>query len=139
MLACRCHLIVTMRSKVEYVVEEDNRGRKVPRKVGMAPVQRDGLEYEFDVVGDMDLENTLVVTKSRCSALAGAVVNKPGRQFAENFSNWLSDGLEVQDPNLASNPTDTFVGLLAPVVVAGWGSCFCRRTRSLSYAGIVTI
>lgn len=40
------HVIVTMRAKTEYVVEKDDRGKHVPRKVGLAPVQRDGLEYE---------------------------------------------------------------------------------------------
>ena len=95
-LAVRCHVIVTMRSKVEYVVEDDGRGRKVPRKVGMAPIQRDGLEYEFDVVGDMDHENTLVITKSRCPDLSGLVVKKPGESFAKTFLKWLSDGQEAK-------------------------------------------
>ncbi len=102
-LGARCHIIATLRSKVEYVVEEDNRGRKVPRKVGMAPVQRDGLEYEFDVVGDMDPENTLVVTKSRCPKLSGVVVNKPGREFSETFNRWLSNGHAIDEMAAASN------------------------------------
>src|SRR5690606_36186079 len=64
MLQSRLHLIVTMRAKIEYIVEKDERtGKSVPRKVGLAPIQRDGLEYEFDVVADMDLDNTLIVSK----------------------------------------------------------------------------
>ena len=38
------HIIVTMRSKMEYVQATDDRGRTVVRKVGMQPVQREGLE-----------------------------------------------------------------------------------------------
>ena len=109
-LSCRCHVFVTMRSKVEYVVEDDGRGRKVPRKVGMAPIQRDGLEYEFDVVGDMDQENTLIVTKSRCPKLTGAVVKKPGREFAEIFADWLSGASTVEEnfiPKLEGNNSAT--------------------------------
>lgn len=89
---CRCHLIVTMRSKTEYVIETVN-GKQVPRKVGMAPVQRDGMGYEFDVVGEMDQENTLVITKSRCPALAGAVYRKPGDEAALALKAWLDDGV----------------------------------------------
>lgn len=92
MLQSRCHIIGTMRTKTEYVIEEDERGKKVPRKVGMAPVQRDGLEYEFDVVGDMDLENNFLVSKTRCPALAGKVFKKPGKPLADILHAWLSDG-----------------------------------------------
>ncbi len=41
-----------MRAKTEYVIQEVN-GKQVPKKIGMAPIQRDGVEYEFDVVADM--------------------------------------------------------------------------------------
>ena len=103
MLACKCHLIVTMRSKTEYVIEDDERGRKVPRKVGMAPIQRDGLEYEFDVVGDMDQENTLVISKSRCPELFGAVIKKPGEEFANTLLAWLSSGEKGKEPQRQTN------------------------------------
>ena len=51
------HVIATMRSKMEYVQATNDRGRTIVRKVGMQPVQREGLEYEFDVVADMTVEN----------------------------------------------------------------------------------
>lgn len=92
MLQSRLHLVATMRSKVEYVQEKDASGRTTIRKVGMAPVQRDGMEYEFDIVGDLDVDHNLVVTKSRCKALADAVVNKPGDEFAAQIKAWLTDG-----------------------------------------------
>lgn len=87
------HIIVTMRSKTEYVMEQVERNGKtvtIPKKIGLAPVQRDGLEYEFDVVGDMDTKNRLVVGKTRCSALAGAVIDKPGAELAVVLMNWLN-------------------------------------------------
>ena len=46
-IGARLHIIVTMRSKVEWVIEKDERGKAVPRKIGLQPVQREGLEYEF--------------------------------------------------------------------------------------------
>ena len=99
MIASRLHLIVTMRSKTEWVVERDERtGKTQPRKVGLAPVQRDGLEYEFDVVADMDIENNLIVSKTRCPALAGAVVAKPGKALAETLRAWLTSGASAAEP-----------------------------------------
>ncbi|GAA0720228.1 ATP-binding protein [Dactylosporangium roseum] len=93
LLAYPGHVIVTMRTKTEYVVEEDSRGRKVPRKVGLKPEQRDGIEYEFDIVGDLDLENTLVVAKSRCKVLAKAVIQLPDEEsFGGVVRAWLEDG-----------------------------------------------
>ncbi|TDD54537.1 ATP-binding protein [Nonomuraea terrae] len=86
------HVIVTMRSKTDYVIEEDQRGRKVPRKVGLKPEQREGIEYEFDIVGDLDHENTLVISKSRARTIAGRVVPKPGAEFAQEIAAWLGDG-----------------------------------------------
>ena len=42
--------------KTEWVIEKDDRtGKSTPRKVGLQPVMRDGIEYEFDVCGDIDL------------------------------------------------------------------------------------
>jgi DNA polymerase III delta prime subunit len=98
LVRCKCHLGVTMRSKVEYVIEEGANGKKMPRKVGMAPVQREGLEYEFDLVADFDSENTMVVTKSRCSKLSGGVYRKPSSDVAAIFKQWLTDGTPPPPP-----------------------------------------
>ena len=92
MLRCDMHLLVTMRTKTEYVQEKDEKGKTVIRKVGLQPVQRDGLEYEFDVVGDMNQDNQLIVGKTRCSALRGAVIDLPGKKLAQTLAAWLGTG-----------------------------------------------
>ncbi len=91
-LAVDCHVIATMRTKTEWVIEEDSRGKKAPRKVGLAPVMRDGIEYEFTLIGDMDLEHRITISKSRCPDLADQVV-QPGRatEAAGTFLSWLSE------------------------------------------------
>lgn len=88
----KLHIIVTMRSKAEYVIEQNAQGKNAPRKVGTAPIQRDGLEYEFDLYADMDHENTMIVQKSRCPELAGKVIAKPGSDVADVLKRWL-DGV----------------------------------------------
>jgi hypothetical protein len=59
------HVIATMRSKSEFALEEVN-GKKVPRKIGMQTVAREGTEYEFDLMLDLSDQGTLTITKSRC-------------------------------------------------------------------------
>jgi hypothetical protein len=46
MIRSKLHLIATMRSKMDYVVETNEKGKSVPKKVGLAPVQREGTDYE---------------------------------------------------------------------------------------------
>ncbi len=89
-LASPCHVIATLRSKMEYVQERDERtGKTGIRKVGMQPIQRDGIEYEFDVVGDLDQEHVLSITKSRCPVLSEQVIPKPGSGLAAMLKDWL--------------------------------------------------
>jgi len=83
------HIIATMRSKMDYVQEKDERGKSVIRKVGMAPEQRDDMPYEFDVMLDMNIDNEAIVTKTRCPALTGKVIAKPGKQVADILNQWL--------------------------------------------------
>lgn len=95
MLQSPCHVIATMRSKTEYVVEEIERGGKktqVPRKIGTAPIQRSGMEYEFTIVGDLDLDHNLVISKSRMESLADVVEKKPGVKFFQKVYEWLNSG-----------------------------------------------
>ncbi len=95
------HVIVTLRVKTQYVVEQVERNGKaqsVPRKIGLKPEQREGLEYEFDLVCDMDLENTLTVSKTRLPMLRGAVIQEPGTELADTVKDWLADGEEANGP-----------------------------------------
>jgi hypothetical protein len=104
--AAPMHLIVTMRAKTEWVLEDVDNGRggssKAPRKVGLAPIQRDGLEYEFDVVGDLTLAHDLLVSKSRCELFDRATIARPGRELGAQLGAWLNEGApEPQVPAVA--------------------------------------
>lgn len=96
------HVICTLRAKMEYVQEKNDRGRTEVRAVGMKPIQRDELEYEFDVYGLLDQDNRLVVRKSRCPYLNGAVIEKPGHETADVLLSWLSSGSEAAQAPVAS-------------------------------------
>ena len=108
-VGCKAHVIATMRAKTEYAQEKDERGKTVVRKVGLAPVQRDGLEFEFDVVGDLTAENDLVITKTRCPRLSGVVQKHPGDETSSILRAWLADGVPAAEvaPPSAPRPTET--------------------------------
>lgn len=93
------HVITTMRSRMEYVQEKDETTGKIEiKKVGLAPIQRPGMEYEFDIVCDIDWAHLMKVTKSRCPAIADMTVEKPGPLFMQPVLAWLSGGEEYTAP-----------------------------------------
>lgn len=89
-LRCPLHLICTMRSKMGYVIEG-----KTPVKVGLEPVQRQGMEYEFDILCDVDAAHGVTVTKSRCSVMADKYAMKPGPEFIGPLVHWLNEGADI--------------------------------------------
>lgn len=95
LVGVNAHVIATMRSKQDYVLVERN-GRMVPQKVGMAPVQRDGFEYEFDVMMDIDIEHVGRVQKTRCPALVDGAFVKPGADVAGILREWLTGAAPEQ-------------------------------------------
>lgn len=135
MLAVPCHVIVTMRAKTEYIMEEDERGKKTPKKVGLAPEQRSGCEYEFDIVGDMTIENTLLVSKSRCSEIRDAqVFKRPNGRFAKMVLDWLNDGVEP-----TAKPVDTLAfDMLQSHISAGMLDGFPAMVHQARDEGAIT-
>lgn len=99
MLQSPAHIIATMRSKTEYVLEENDKGKKMPKKIGMAPVQREGMDYEFTIVFDVDQKkHYATVSKNRISLFdqfCGVIKKDHGKQILD----WLNDGI---DPSIAA-------------------------------------
>lgn len=71
-LQADAHIICTIRTKQDYVLQEKN-GKQIPEKVGLKPIQRDGIDYEFTLVFDIDIKHNATATKDR----TGLFVGKP--------------------------------------------------------------
>lgn len=84
-----CHLIVTLRSKTEWILDERNK----PRPVGLGAVQRPGYEYEYDVVGQLSRDHVLTIEKTRFESI-------DGREYIKNASKLARDLLS----SLAASP-----------------------------------
>lgn len=86
------HVLVTMRTKTEWETEKDANGKTKPVKVGLAPIQRSGLEYEFTVMLELSEGGLAKVGKTRWSEIAEKVIEKPGPKFAKEILAWLGAG-----------------------------------------------
>lgn len=130
MLLADCHVIATMRSKMEYVLETNKNGKQVPKKVGMAPIQRDGIEYEFTIGAELDMEHRLVVTKSRCAPIADQMYQKEQvKDMARTFREWLEAAPAVNLTNYIREaiPDEVLRKQLAPL----WNETFDFRSTSV--------
>lgn len=88
------HIIITTRTKTEYILTENEKGKQTPKKVGLAPVFRDGLEYEMTVAFDISLDHVASTSKDRTGLFDG-VFFKPTSETGELLANWLNNGVEA--------------------------------------------
>jgi len=92
-----CHVIATIQSKTEWVydVEEREGGRKVnvPKKVGLAPVQRKGIEYLWPLYVTMDLDHNMRIDRVNAfEDLDRAVIHKPDETWVGPLIEWMEKG-----------------------------------------------
>jgi hypothetical protein len=85
------HLICTSRAKTIYEISDDGAGKKKVEKLGTGPQLREGTEFEFDIVSDMDLSQVLAITKTRCIPLNGKNFAMPGEEqdLVATLKEWL--------------------------------------------------
>ena len=91
--SCQCHIIATMRSKTEWDTSQTDpkTGKMKPTKIGTAPIQTSGIEYEFDIAGELSQDHILYISKSRCPQLADQSFLKPGKDFAYALRAWMGE------------------------------------------------
>ena len=96
MLQSPCHIIATMRAKTAYEMEKDERGKVKPVKIGLAPVQREGMDYEFTVVLEIDQQKHMAeATKDRTSLFDGDIF-KISPETGKKLKTWLETGLPAE-------------------------------------------
>ena len=99
-LQSNIHVIVCLRSKMDYVLEENRKRKMEPRKVGLAPIMRDGIEYEFTTVFDLDIKHSANASKDRTGLFADKfflITEDTGKELVE----WMSSGAAPAEPEVA--------------------------------------
>jgi hypothetical protein len=108
-LAVDCHTIVTMRSKMDYVLQENDRGKQTPVKVGLNPIQRDDTEYEFDIV--LDIARTHIATASKDVTFLDSYGDIITTDLGKKLKEWLDEGFDPAEHKhlTAAQMNDIFV------------------------------
>jgi len=92
-LDCPSHIIATMRSNTAYELEKDDRtGKTRPVRLGLKPDQGKMIEYEFDMLMELDMDHVGRVLKDRSGEFQDQAIDKPDENFGSKLSEWLSEG-----------------------------------------------
>jgi hypothetical protein len=91
-----CHIIATIRTKQDYVLSEKN-GKMVPEKVGLKGVTREGMDFEFTLVFDLDIKHMACASKDR----TGMFMDKPdfviSQEIGQKILRWCNTGKSLSD------------------------------------------
>lgn len=110
------HVICTLRVKTEYVEEVNSRNKKVFVKAGLAPVFKDGIDYEFDLMGELTIDHELTCSKTRICELSDKVFEKPTTEFGETLKNWAEGGSAL--PNATEEEWAKVISVVGDAVKA---------------------
>jgi hypothetical protein len=94
------HVIATIRSKTEWNQETDQKtGRLRPVRIGLAPEQGKGIEYEFDLLLELSTEHVATCLKDRTGKFQDRTIEKPDEAFGRELAAWLADGAPATPQN----------------------------------------
>lgn len=96
-LQSTCHIIGTVRSKQDYVLSERN-GKVVPEKVGLKGVTRDGMDYEFTLVFEIDIKHNATSSKDRTGLFAGKLEFRITPDTGKIILGWCNSGVAETTP-----------------------------------------
>lgn len=93
-LGSKSHIIATTRTKQDYVLNNLN-GKMVPEKVGLKAVQREGLDYEFTLVFDLNMKNSATASKDRTGLFFGMPEQRLTIEVGKSIYNWCNAGDDI--------------------------------------------
>lgn len=92
-LQANVHVIATMRVKQDYVLNQKD-GKYVPEKIGLKAVQRDGVDYEFTLVFDIDIKHNATASKDRTNLFVGRPEFKINSDTGKEILAWCNNGTD---------------------------------------------
>ena len=108
-LQSKMHIITCMRSKTAYEMQDDGTGKKTPIKIGLAPIQRDGVEYEFTIVFDISVEKHLATASKDRTGLFNDFVDCLTPEIGQMIKNWSESGVEAPAKPVKKSAESRFV------------------------------
>lgn len=83
------HIVATVRTKQEYVLTENDKGKQAPKKMGMAPQQREGMDYEFTVWLELQMDHRAKATKDRTGLFDGQLLDLADKTVGQRLLTWI--------------------------------------------------
>lgn len=90
------HIIATMRTKQDYVLQQKD-GKFVPEKVGLKAIQRDGVDYEFTIVFDIDIKHFASASKDRTNLFSGKPEFTINTSTGRKILDWCNSGSNLEE------------------------------------------
>lgn len=94
------HIIATMRTKTEWTTTTEG-GKSKPVRVGLAPEQGKGIEYEFDLLMELTVDHIASVIKDRTGRYQDQTISLPGEDLGRELSEWLGTGAPPKERKVA--------------------------------------
>ncbi|MEX2437637.1 MAG: AAA family ATPase, partial [Candidatus Babeliales bacterium] len=126
LLQSNIHLIACLRSKTEYVLEQNEKGKSVPRKIGLAPIMRDGVEFEFTTVFNLDASHQAMADKDRTGLFTDKIF-RITENTGSSIARWLEGG-----SNQNKELKDEFEALGSQLYGEAWADKKCELVRHLT-------
>jgi hypothetical protein len=105
LLQSPAHIIATVRSKQDYVLTEKN-GKQVPEKVGMKAISREGIEYEFTIVFNLDMNNQASVSKDRTGLFSRQPEFIVHEETGKKILKWCNEGEDNGKQKIVLSPEE---------------------------------
>lgn len=131
LLNCPVHLFVTLRSKMAYAQSESG-GRKKIDKLGLQPIQREGMEYEFTVSFDVAMDHKATTSKDRTSLFDGKRTDLCAKPTAQALLDWLATSEPAPPPPTAVQFEELNALAAAPAWSAKESAALLRRSRTIT-------
>jgi hypothetical protein len=93
-LESNCHIIATLRTKSEYALTDKN-GKMVPEKLGLKSIQRDGIDFEFTIVLDLDIKHLAKASKDRTGLFMDQPEEVITAAHGKKILEWCNSGISV--------------------------------------------
>ena len=100
------HIIATMRVETNWTTVTNEKGKVVPVRVGEAPKQGKGIEYEFDMLMQISPEHDALVIKDRTGKYQDEVIQLPDEEFGKALGEWLKEGKVTKESPKSITPAE---------------------------------
>ena len=109
-LQSNCHIITTVRKKMDYSMDRDSNGKTKVIKHGLKDITREGFSYELTVDFELINENHVAkATKDRTNLFSHEFVITKG--VGKKLINWCNQGVSIADAKKEIAACSTIEGL----------------------------